>query len=339
MTTGSSGSTGSAAPAGPEWIAAMRALAAQCGRAPSAHNTQPWQLRYEDAGVGVYWDPARALPVSDPTGRDLFLGLGAYLETCLIVAAGAGLGADVVMDVDRAARRVAWLVPAAEPYATPFTPTDVAERRSARGPYAPGLLPDDVLADAGAVVEEVGGIRHVPARALAPLLTRADRWMFAAPEVTAELREWLRLRPSHPRYAQDGLTDQALALTRAEAVSLDMLLRPRVYGTFRRAGLPAALAASSRGLLRGEGSALVLVGPADAGPGDLVALGRGLMRCWLTLAAHGMATHPLSQILDCPATDAELAALLGLSPHERAVAVFRAGRPLSTPVRSARRGA
>lgn len=327
-----------ASPAGPEWSAAMRALAARCGRAPSAHNTQPWQLRYEDAGVGVYWDPARALPVSDPTGRDLFLGLGAYLETCLVVAAGTGLGADVVVDVDRAARRVAWLVPAAEPYTTRFTPDDVAARRSARGPYAAGLLPDDVLEDVGALVEDAGGVRHLPARALAPLLARADRWMFAAPEVTAELREWLRLRPSHPRYAQDGLTGQALGLSRAEAAGLDMLLRPRVYGTFRRAGLPAALAASSRGLLRGEGSALVLVGPAGAGPADLVALGRAMMRCWLALGVRGLATHPLSQILDCPATSAELAALLDLAAHERAVAVFRTGRPLTEPPRSARRG-
>ncbi|MGW0663978.1 hypothetical protein [Streptodolium elevatio] len=327
-----------ASPAGPEWAAAMRALAAQCGRAPSAHNTQPWQLRYEDSGVGVYWDPMRALPVSDPTGRDLFLGLGAYLETCLVVAAGAGLGADVVVDVDRAARRVAWLVPAAEPYATRFTADDVASRRSARGPYAAGPLPDDVLDEAAALVEDAGGIRHLPARALAPLLARADRWMFAAPEVTAELREWLRLRPSHPRYAQDGLTDRALGLSRAEAAGLEMMLRPRVYGTFRRAGLPAALAASSRGLLRGEGTALVLVGPAAAGPAELVALGRALMRSWLALAVRGLATHPLSQILDCPATAAELATLLDLAAHERAVAVFRTGRPLIEPPRSARRG-
>ncbi|WP_436771446.1 hypothetical protein [Yinghuangia sp. YIM S09857] len=323
--------------AGPEWTAAMRALAARCGRAPSAHNTQPWQVRYEDAGVGVYWDPARALPVSDPTGRDLFLGLGAYLETCLVVAAGVGLGADLVVDVDRAARRVAWLVPAEAPYATGFAPDDVEARRSGRGPYAPGLLPDDVLTEAGGLVEDAGGIRHVPVRTLAPLLTRADRWMFAAPELTAELRDWLRLRPSHPRYTQDGLTDQALGLSRAEAAGLGAALRPRVYGAFRRVGLPAALAASSRGLLRGEGSALVLVGPADAGPADLVALGRALMRCWLALGARGLATHPLSQILDCPATEAELAALLDLAAHERAVAVFRVGRPVAAPPRSARR--
>ena len=32
-----------------------------------------------------------ALPDSDPTGRDLFLSLGAFVETCLIVAADAGL--------------------------------------------------------------------------------------------------------------------------------------------------------------------------------------------------------------------------------------------------------
>jgi hypothetical protein len=88
------------------------------------------------------------------------------------------------------------------------------------------------------------------------------------------------------------------------------------------------LAASGRGLLRYDGSVLVLTG---TGEKPLWA-GRRLMRTWLTLARHGLAVHPLSQLIDCPATAARLAGRVGATP----LAVFRAGRPLTEPVRSAR---
>lgn len=50
-------------------LAAFRGLEPLCWRAPSAHNTQPWRLRYERWAVTVGWDPADTLPAGDPTGR------------------------------------------------------------------------------------------------------------------------------------------------------------------------------------------------------------------------------------------------------------------------------
>ncbi|MDG4829309.1 hypothetical protein O7627_08320 [Solwaraspora sp. WMMD1047] len=287
-------------------------------RAPSAHNTQPWTVSYAADQVEIGWDPARALPVADPTRRDLYLGIGAFVETCLIVAADTGLAVDAEITADRVR-----LVPAAVPYPTAFTASDVAERRVARGRYAPGQVPAAVLA------ELEPGLRHLPTRDLAADLAAADRWMFGEPAVTAELRDWLRLSPRHPRYHLDGLTDRALALTRTEAVLLDGVLR--AYPMGRRLGLPALLAAGGRGLLRHDGSVLVQVG-GDRGPAATIAAGRRLLRTWLRLARHGLAVHPLSQLIDCPATAARLAERVGGPP----LAVFRVGRPLIEPVRSAR---
>jgi hypothetical protein len=46
--------------------------------APSAHNTQPWRFApMPTEEVQVRWHPERTLPNSDPTGRDLYLSLGA----------------------------------------------------------------------------------------------------------------------------------------------------------------------------------------------------------------------------------------------------------------------
>lgn len=298
------------------WVEELRAQEAVFRRAPSAHNTQPWTLDYRTDEVVVGVDPARALPDSDPTGRDLALGLGAFIETGLIVAAGAGLAVTCDLSEPRRIR----LVPAPERYRTPFTAADVDRRRVARGAYAPGVLSPSILAG----LEP--GVVPVPSRDLADDLAAADRWMLGTPKVALELREWLRLDPRDPRYHRDGLSDRALDMSRAEARLLAAALR--AYPVTRRLGLAALLAASGRDLLRYDGSVLVLTGEGE----DRLAAGRRLLRIWLALARHGLAVHPLSQLIDCPATATRLTNRVGATP----LAVFRVGRPLSEPVRSAR---
>lgn len=314
------------------WVSDLRALEDDCRRAPSAHNTQPWLLRDGTDAVDVHWDPARALPDSDPTRRDLFLSLGAFVETCLIVAADAGLPVRAEIAVDRAALRAARLLPAPAVYETPFTLASVRQRRCARGGYAPGALDPAVLASLTALGAD---LRQVPARSLVAPLAEADRWMFGTPEVVAELRAWMRLSPRHPRYHLDGLTDRAMAMSRVEAAGLATMIGPRAYPVTRRLGGPALLAAASKGLLRYDGTVLVLVGTAVT-PEAVIEQGRALVRVWLALSGRGLAVHPLSQLLDCAATSAQLAARLGLAPDESPLAVFRTGRPLQEPVRSAR---
>ena len=298
------------------WVTALRQREALFRRAPSAHNTQPWTIDYRDDEIVIGADPDRSLPDSDPSGRDLALGLGAFAETCLIVAADAGLPVACDLSDPRRIR----LVPAAERYDTIFHRADIEARRVNRGPYEPGLL--DLVVLAG--LEP--GIVHVRSRALAGDLAEADRWMFGTPPVARELRAWLRLNPRDPRYHRDGLTDRALGLSPLEARVLSAALR--AYPLTRRLGLPALLAASGQNLLRYDGSVLVLTGRGDD-PRDA---GRRLLRTWLRLARFGLAVHPLSQLLDCPATAARLAGRVGATP----LAVFRVGYPRHETARSAR---
>jgi hypothetical protein len=305
----------------------LRAREAVVRRAPSAHNAQPWLVVHGDGPDGcgevrIGADPARSLPGSDPTARDLALGIGALVESNLIVAAEAGLAVDAITGPGPAAR----LVPAEQVYASPFTAADLVARRVARGRYAPGPVPATVLAG----LEP--GLVPVPTDELAADLAVADRWLFATPVVARELRDWLRLHPRHPRYALDGLTDRALVLSRVQARLLGAALR--AYPVTRRLGLPALLAAAGRHLLGPDGTVLVLT----TVPGeDRVGAGRRLLRTWLMLGRSGLAVHPLSQLVDCPATAERLGQRLSAADEgARPLAVFRVGRPLTAPAHSAR---
>jgi nitroreductase len=293
----------------------LRRLEPVFSRAPSAHNTQPWALRYESDHVLLDFDPARWLAASDPTRRDLELSLGAFAEAVLIAAAAEEIALRFEGDRFVAAETV---------YDTPFAVADLEHRRTSRLPYEPGRVAD--LAAARAQLRGGETLHELSARDVVELFSAADRRVYESPPVVEELRAWLRLDPRDPRYTEDGLNAECLDLSRIEARALALALRPRVLPFARR-----ALTAASSRVLRRDHSILVLEGPPD----HVRESGRSLLRIWLALDRDGYRTHPLSQLLDADDSAEALAERLGV-PRERLLAVFRAGRS-PEPARSHRR--
>lgn len=317
----------------------MRDLEPITRRAPSAHNTQPWTLHYAPDHITIGWDEDRELPAGDPTRRDLYLSLGAFVETSLIAATDAGLPVRAEVAVDASKRVAARLLPACEPYATPYTTDTITARGCARGAHEPGRLRTDQLTRVREQLRDTA-LTELPARALAGQARDADRWLFGSPAVVRELRAWMRLggRSARARAGgDDGLTAAALGLSASEAVAfraaLAALAGPLRHLGPSRLGLPRLLARSQAGLLRYDGSVLVLTGPAEPlDPSAMVTAGRDLVRCWYALTELGLAVHPLSQLIDCPDTASALRRRLGTPP----LAIFRAGRPTAPPPRSKR---
>lgn len=54
--------------------------------APSAHNTQPWSYKIDTNTIHVYRNDNHTLKAGDPTLRETFISLGAFLENLLIAA-------------------------------------------------------------------------------------------------------------------------------------------------------------------------------------------------------------------------------------------------------------
>jgi hypothetical protein len=293
-------------------------------RAPSAHNTQPWIVDYGPGRVELRYDPDRALAAGDPTGRDLFLSLGAFVEAVLVVASASGIPVAFVSEIDVPRQRVGAFLPAPESYRTSFTLVDIAQRETSRLPYAPGRLTAEDLAAARGQVPSGAELHELPTVELVALVPEADRHLYSSPAIVAELRGWLRLRATHPRYETDGLTYECLGLRRTEAAALSFLLHPAVHPLAVRLRVHRLFSASTTKLLEGDGSALALVADSSS-PERVVENGRGLYRVWLELGRRGLRTHPLSQILDCPATGQELASHLGVAGRH-VLSVFRAGR-------------
>jgi len=129
--------------------------------APSAHNTQPWRfVALPDGRTHVRWDPGRTLPVSDPTARDLYLALGAAVESARLRSAEQTVPVRFTPARENRDRLVGWLAP----NDLPPDPSDqrlapfLEVRQTARTPHLPRPLPGDLVA---ALTDEarLGGCR------------------------------------------------------------------------------------------------------------------------------------------------------------------------------------
>ncbi|UZN04528.1 hypothetical protein [Cellulomonas sp. S1-8] len=342
------------------------------GRAPSAHNTQPWSARVVDGRIEVAVVPDRVLAAGDPSCRDLLLSLGAWVECVAVAAAADGRGVVVAATphLDRLAdlpvrgpadadAPVLVLRPDATPYATPFTPDDVRERRTYRGRLeaAPDLRVDAPPLPPGLALLQVDdpAMRH--------LVRLGGAWTASRPAVAAELVRWLRLGPAHPRYAQDGMTDRMLLLPPALArVAAPLTRRPALHDAAltvagwagraveavgRSRSLPPApapgeplegpqhlvLVARTPGVL---GATEALDARLGLPPVDVVDAGRALQRTWLHARRVGLAVAPHSEVVDSPHAVAGLRRRLGLRRSQVALAVFSVGRATAEVPRSPR---
>lgn len=73
----------------------LRSALALANRAPSVHNSQPWQWRVGDQSVHLYANADLQLPHTDPDSRDLMLSCGAALHHCVVALAALGWQAKV----------------------------------------------------------------------------------------------------------------------------------------------------------------------------------------------------------------------------------------------------
>lgn len=66
--------------------------------APNPHNMQPWLVDLSQADTAILsLDTSRLLPATDPYGRQIILGCGAFLELMVLAANAFGAGVDIAL--------------------------------------------------------------------------------------------------------------------------------------------------------------------------------------------------------------------------------------------------
>jgi nitroreductase len=308
----------------PAWLAGARL-------APSAHNTQPWRFSpLPDGSIRVGWDESRALPHSDPTSRDLYLGLGAAVEAACLRSTAVGRPLRFIPDATDEPHSTGCFVPVdTQPESSELALAGSLEtRHTARTPHLARAVPPELLDGLSTEAERAGGRLRVVTgrdgiRRLAVLARRATAALYADPAVHAELWHWLRLDPTDPAYRRDGLTADCLELRGAALAAARLLLPPERMRLLVRLGVHHLLAYDAQRTLLRCASVCLLTAPASDRD-TLLRAGQGLLRLWLMADAAGLSTHPMSALLDCAETVDPTLAVFGAT-GELPAAVFRLG--------------
>lgn len=300
------------------------AVLALAGRAPSAHNTQPWLVEQLADRVLLRVDPARTLPRADPTHQDTLLSLGAWVESLAIA-----LQQELQLDVSgRGVELRVEIRPTGRPHRE-FSTRELAERQVDRGRLRrdePALHRG--LADFGALAGPAVA-QVLPERTWRRLHNRTALDIARTPELLAETVSWLRLHPADPNYHRDGLNAACLRIPSPLArLGHRLLHSPGVVATTGIWQPPLARLYHHRALR--PPSRVVLCAGDTTGPATLIDCGRDLLRCWLLLGRQGLRVSVNSEIKDNPLTAAEL--------PPGAFAVFSAGVSTGVVPRSSRLG-
>lgn len=306
-----------------------RALVAAAIQAPSVHNTQPWRFVAREDRLEVWADPARRLPILDPSGRALHLSCGAALALAEVYAGAHAVGctlrpfptagepdhlADLVLDGPEGAPQ----------------DRDLAEalpvRRTDRRPFDPRPVPAELLSALARAAEHAGCwlkvVESVDDRAtVAVALARAEEALAAEPTYRDELAAWT----GRDEESGDGLPASATSGPAASERGSSFRLRDFTAGIEQTpadeggAELPPPA----------EHPAIVVVGTAADDPSSWLTAGRAVGRLLLTATARGLACSPMTQALEVADTRARLARDLGLVGHPQMV--LRVGYPGGPP--------
>jgi nitroreductase len=281
---------------------ALTAAVDRAVRAPSLHNSQPWQFVVGPDRLEVRVDRGRHLPGIDPLGRGLVQSVGAALFNARVALAARGWA----VEVDRRPRAdhrdllaVVRLVDGPPDPDLAVLDLEVARRRTNRRTFD-GTTPTDAELLSFTAAAAAEGAELVPVLTeeqhglVARLTQLADAQQQADPAYHAELERWTNREPGEG----DGIVASSVPHVDGTAAD-DVPLRD--FDTRGDGGLPPSTGVGA------ERTLLVLGTRADDEEAWLRS-GEALQRVLLEVTRAGWAVSPVTQAVEVALTRIELRA-------------------------------
>lgn len=271
--------------------------------APSGHNTQPWFVKYI---APYHWiignDNSRWLPGVDPTQRETMLSLGAFLQNMEYAAGNLGYTYQVtLLAADNQDKNVAEVKLINAGNSIKYDVEKIKQRRTLRSNYLTAVLKKEDIA--WLTNDEPGFIRYIPNTAtghqwLNEQTIEANRIQAYRDDAEKELADWIRFSSKDARTHCDGLTMASMEIEGITAWYLRNFYGKAdvMKNTFREKSIDSIRkqVAQSAGWL--------LITSKDNSAATLLETGKRLQRLLLKIRERNIAIHPMTQILEEPAT-------------------------------------
>lgn len=281
-------------------------LVTQAVKAPSGHNTQPWQFCQNGSAIEIHPDFSRRLPVVDPSDRELFVSLGCATENVCLAAQTKGYEPAVSVD-DAGVITISLAKKVADNSNSLFAQID--KRQTNRSVYSGEEIAPDALRKLQAVHSEKGVSVHYYARQteqfndIEQYVFQGNTRQMQNPAFKAELKSWMRFNKKHQDQTLDGLSYAVFGAPNvprwmAEPI-MSMAINAKTQNKADREKIDSA-------------SHLVLFTTRENSWREWVDLGRTLQRFLLTATELGIAHAYLNQPNEEAKIAAEMAKTLGL---------------------------
>ncbi len=274
--------------------------------APNPHNLQPWLVDLRESGViNVMTDPERVLPHTDPFGRQILIGHGAFIELLVIALASQGIAAELALwpqgelgselkgwDGRPVPRLTLKTGAQSDPLFaqvlrrhTPKSDYDDSRQVSAQTLSALLASVNDRAVRAG------GTVNPADLPPLRELCVKSAEVEFLTPRTVLETLHLLRVGPEEILQHRDGLS---INTWMARALSS--------LGLFDRSVPPQSGSQAFKAMMaQMEGNSRTAMGfvwlSGNNGRSDQVQAGRAYLRLQLKATELGLGVHPMSQAL------------------------------------------
>lgn len=264
-------------------------------RAPSVHNSQPWQWRVGGQSLHLYANTELRLPHTDPEARDLVMSCGGALNHCQIAFAALGWQSKVQHlpnpdDPDHLAALTLHRYPATEMDVS--LAAAIPRRRTDRRHYSSWPVPQRDIATMGARAARAGVmLRRVDAIAnLTRLISEAASRHAADHDYLTELSAW------SGRYASTA----GVPAHNTPEPDYNAALPARAF-----AG--GVLAQTPDGVAADDSAVVVALGTLDDDRLAWLRAGEASSLVLLTATAAGLSTCPITEPLEIADLRAEVA--------------------------------
>lgn len=287
----------------------------------SAHNSQPFKIAMKDNELLISVDESRLLPIADPREKDLFMSLGALLET---ISIGLGPERKKISDVKIISNfKVKKVIATAKIIDDPNQHEDMTEllhkRFSYRGKFEKKVsVPKKIIIDDelyiftftnDAVLKEMGR-----------LYDNVNFKFLSQKGYIEELSSWLRFSPKGKNWSKDGINTDAMALTPLEAKGASYVLRPKIFSLLSHLKVVKPLISELATIESSSALAIIVSKKAD-----VINRGADFMRAWLKLTEMNLYGAPLSLLTDDDHSLHLIRNRLGLKSKETIVNILRVG--------------
>jgi hypothetical protein len=274
--------------------------------APNPHNIQPWQVDLRESGIiTVMTDPTRLLPHTDPFGRQILIGHGAFIELLVMALASEGIGAEVALwplgELDPElkgwdSRPIARITLGTGGVSDPLF-AQVLRRHTPKSDYDISRpVSEQTLSALMASVSDqavrVGGtVSEADLPPLRELCVKSAEVEFLTPNTVMETLHLLRVGPGEILQHRDGLS-----------VNTWMARVLTMLGLFDRSLPPEKGSQAFQAMMaQMEGNSRTAMGfvwlSGMNGRSDQINAGRAYVRLQLKATELGLGVHPMSQAL------------------------------------------